>query len=138
MLLAVGLGAFGAHVLSQDILPRVHDAASAENVSGLAVPASYKAYLDYKTAVQYQMIHGIGIILVGLLGRRGKARLFGFAAGGSFLAGIVLFCGSLYLMTTAGVHWLHWLVPLGGVCFLMGWGFFITAAGMPRTRPTKD
>ena len=103
-------------------------------VSGLSVPASYKAYLDYKTAVQYQMIHGIGIILVGLLGRRGKARRFGYLAGGCFLAGIVLFCGSLYLMTAAGVQSLHWFVPLGGILFVLGWGFFIIAAAMPRTR----
>ena len=134
ILLAVGLGAFGAHLLSEKVLPNVHRQEPAEEVSGLSVPASYKAYLDYKTAVHYQMIHGIGIILVGLLGRRGKARQFGYLAGGCFLAGIVLFCGSLYLMTVAGVQSLHWFVPLGGVFFLLGWGCFITAAFMPRTR----
>ena len=131
---AVALGAFGAHVVSQDILPTVHEETPVKRVAGFDMPGSYKAYLDYKTAVLYQMIHGIGIIIVGSLGRRGTSRLFGHAAAGSFLVGVFLFSGSLYLMATTGVRWLHMVVPLGGICFLAGWIFFVTAVAMPRGR----
>lgn len=132
LLLAVGLGAFGAHLLSREVLPEVHGETAPKTVAGFDIPASYKAYLDYRTAVQYQMVHGIGIILVGMLGRRGKSRLFGHAAAISFLLGVLLFCGSLYVMTTMGVQGLHRIVPLGGICFLVGWVMFIIAVALPR------
>lgn len=136
--IAVAIGAFGAHIVSENILPSVYAGISPSDVSGFSVPASYKAYLNYQTAVFYQIIHGAGIIMVGLLGRRGKARLFSYAAGISFLLGVVLFCGPLYLMSVTGAKGLHMIVPLGGLCFLAGWVFFLTAAVMPRTQESHQ
>ena len=133
LLIAVGMGAFGAHVVSNDVLPSVHGEADAKSVATMEVPAAYKAYLDYKTAVLYQMVHGFGIILAGLLGRRGKAHMLLQGAAYCFLVGTILFCGVLYWITTTGESGLHLLVPIGGGFFLLGWGFFIAAAAMPRT-----
>ena len=138
LFLAVAIGAFGAHVVSERVLPAVHAEQSPQSVAGFAMPASYKAYLNYQTAVLYQMVHGVGLILVGLLGRRGKARRLAYAAGVSFLSGIFLFCGPLYAMATTGIGGIHLIVPLGGICFLVGWMLFVTAAAMPRTRGQRS
>ncbi|AZK48164.1 DUF423 domain-containing protein [Paenibacillus lentus] len=100
MLLAVALGAFGAHVLE----PIIQDSIE-----------------TYKTGVQYHMIHGIGIILValaaGIWGESGKLRWSAWL----FLIGIVLFSGSLYLLSVMGWRWLGPITPLGGVSFIAGW-----------------
>lgn len=131
--LAVVLGAFGAHLLDP-ILLEVHRSADPKVVAGLEVPAAYKYLHDFKTAATYQMTHALAIILVGLLGRRGKARFFAHGAAGCFLGGIVLFSGTLYLLSTTGVTWLGAVAPIGGLLFIVGWILFATAAAMPRTR----
>lgn len=101
MLLSVALGAFGAHVLEPIIGP--------------------DAVGTYETGVHYHMIHGIAMILAaaasGLGGDHNRLRW----AGRLFLIGIVLFSGSLYLLSTAGWSWLGPVTPLGGVAFLAGW-----------------
>ena len=130
--LAVILGAFGAHMLDP-ILLEVHRSADPRVVAGLEMPASYKYLQDFKTAATYQMTHALAIILVGLLGRRGKARYFAHTAGGCFVAGIVLFSGSLYMLSTTGVSWLGAVAPIGGLLFIIGWISFAAAAAMPRT-----
>jgi uncharacterized membrane protein YgdD (TMEM256/DUF423 family) len=104
--LAVVLGAFGAHGLK-----KVVDADS------LAV---------YQTGVQYQMYHALALLAVGMLSERIGANLLNYA-GFSFIAGVVLFSGSLYLIvslhamnrpvsTAVGI-----LTPLGGLFFILGW-----------------
>lgn len=130
--LAVILGAFGAHLLDP-ILLEVHRSAKPKVVAGFEMPASHKYLQDFKTAATYQMTHAIAIILVGMLGRRGKARFFAHAAGGCFVGGIVLFSGSLYMLSTTGVGWLGAVAPIGGLLFIVGWIFFATAAAMPRS-----
>ncbi|WP_019638377.1 DUF423 domain-containing protein [Paenibacillus fonticola] len=106
MLLAVVLGAFGAHVL--------------EPIIGDAIDA-------YKTGVQYHMIHGAGMILAALAaGTWGDSRKLQWSAG-LFLLGIILFSGSLYLLAVTGWRWLGPVTPLGGVSFIAGWLLF--AAG---------
>lgn len=137
LLIAVGMGAFGAHVVSNEVLPEVHAGANPKSVATLELPAAYKAYLDYNTAVLYQMVHGFGIILTGLLGRRGKAHFVLQGAAYCFLLGTILFCGMLYWITTTGESRFHMLVPVGGGFFLLGWCFFIAAAAMPRTAPGR-
>ncbi|MDG2014262.1 MAG: DUF423 domain-containing protein [Pirellulaceae bacterium] len=105
---AVLLGAFGAHAL-KDVLPQWYDAARA-----------IEKLDSWKTAVVYQMMHGLALILVGLLlrDRPSKAlRVAGFA----FLTGILLFSGDLYLWVLSDMKPFAMIVPLGGVSFVVGW-----------------
>lgn len=107
MLLAVALGAFGAHVLE----PIIQDSIE-----------------TYKTGVQYHMIHGIGMILVALAaGTWGESSKLRWSAW-LFLIGIVLFSGSLYLLSVTGWRWLGPITPLGGVSFIAGWLLFALSA----------
>ncbi|MFD1178434.1 DUF423 domain-containing protein [Paenibacillus puldeungensis] len=101
MLLAVSLGAFGAHIL--------------EPVIGES------AIRTYETGVHYQMIHGIAIILVALsAGLWGESRQLQWA-NRLFLIGIVLFSGSLYGLAALDWTWLGPVTPLGGISFIAGW-----------------
>lgn len=98
--LAVAAGAFAAHGL-KDVL-------SAE-------------YLNtFKTAADYQMFHGIGLILIGILNRQDSNRC-NVAAGILMFCGIILFSGSLYLLTLTDAKWLGIVTPFGGLCFLIAW-----------------
>lgn len=135
--LAVILGAFGAHG-AEEVLTEVHGSEATREIAGLELPASYKYLQDFRTAAQYHMVHSVAIILVGLLGRRGKARVVSQFAAGAFLCGILLFSGSLYLLAMTGMKWLGMVAPLGGICFILGWVLLATAAGMPRTAPGED
>ncbi len=99
--LAVALGAFGAHGLKGKLTQEM-----------LAV---------FQTGVQYHMNHALGLILVGLLVQLGPDAAGLKAAGWLLSAGIVLFSGSLYLLSISGVRWLGMITPLGGVAFLAGW-----------------
>lgn len=97
--LAVAAGAFGAHAL-RERLPE----------SGLAT---------FETAARYQMYHALALLAAAWAVERwgGSA----VAAGWSFVAGIAIFSGSLYLLSLTGVRWLGAITPLGGVAFLVGW-----------------
>ncbi len=106
-LLAVMAGAFGAHGLRSLVSER-----------GLEV---------FQTAVTYQMYHSIALVLVALLAGQGLPRkLLGWSAG-FFLAGILLFSGSLYLLVLTDIRWIGPVTPLGGVCFMVGWALLITS-----------
>lgn len=100
-LLSVALGAFGAHGL-KDRLP--------ENL--LAA---------YETGVQYHQIHAIGLIALALIAAKIGESSGVRWAGRLLLAGIVLFSGSLYVMSVSGVTALGIITPFGGVAFLAGW-----------------
>jgi uncharacterized membrane protein YgdD (TMEM256/DUF423 family) len=100
--LAVALGAFGAHglksVLSPDLLA------------------------TFETGVRYQMYHALALVAVALVATRWPATGLLAAAGWLFVAGTVLFSGSLYLLAFTGVRWLGAITPLGGgVAFIAGW-----------------
>jgi uncharacterized membrane protein YgdD (TMEM256/DUF423 family) len=101
--LAVALGAFGAHGL-KNILAQNGTAAVLEK------------------AVSYHFIHGVMLFV--LAGRKP------FAAGAwwCFLAGIVIFSGSLYLLALTNEHWLGAITPFGGASFLAGWGWLFCNA----------
>ncbi|HTN30658.1 MAG TPA: DUF423 domain-containing protein [Pseudomonas sp.] len=78
------------------------------------------AHLDvFQTAVHYQQLHALALLAVALLAARGASRYL-TVAGLVFGLGIVLFSGSLYLMTLAGLK-LGPVTPLGGLLFLIGW-----------------
>jgi len=135
--LAIVIGAFGAHLV-QDKLPAIHEGAEAKRIAGFEVPASYKYYEDFRTAAAYHMTHGLAIVFVGLLGRRGRARIFGHAAAGCFLGGVLLFSGSLYLLALTGTRWLGMVTPFGGLLFIAGWVLFAFAAGLPRSTDSRQ
>ena len=102
MFTAVALGAFGSHAWRGKI-------------------TDY--YLDvYKTAVLYHFIHALGIFVVAWLSTINSDPKITWA-GIFFIAGIALFCGSLYILSTTGIKWLGAITPLGGVAFLLGWLF---------------
>ncbi|WP_223595219.1 DUF423 domain-containing protein [Neobacillus bataviensis] len=106
--LAVALGAFGAHGLKDRL-----DA----------------HYLDiWKTGVTYQMFHATGLFIIGLLlGKVPASTLFSWS-GWLMLAGIILFSGSLYLLSLTKVGVLGAITPIGGVCFLAAWILIIFGA----------
>ncbi|MGE8099979.1 DUF423 domain-containing protein [Pseudomonas fluorescens] len=96
----VGLGAFAAHGLK--------DRLSAEY---LAI---------FHTGVTYQLVHTLALLGVALLAVQIPGRLITWA-GVSFAIGILLFSGSLYLLTLTGVSKLGIVTPFGGLAFLVGW-----------------
>ncbi len=104
--LAVGLGALGAHALKAQL--------TAEQLA------------TFQTAVQYQMYHAIGLVLVGLLGLYHRSRWLD-AAGWSMLVGIILFSGLLYAWLATGRRFFVYPVPVGGVAFIVAW--MLLAAG---------
>lgn len=105
--LAVAAGAFGAHALRARLSPA--------------------DLLVFETGARYQMYHGLALIAAGLVADRWPGPLAS-AAGWCFLAGIVLFSGSLYGLTLSGVRVLGAITPIGGVAFLAGWGCLAVAA----------
>jgi len=110
-LLAVMAGAFGAHGLRGVIDER-----------GLEV---------FQTAVTYQVYHSLALILVAILPVAGLSRrLLGIAAG-FFVAGILLFSGSLYLLVLTDLRWVGPVTPVGGMGFMVGW-ILVVIAGFRR------
>lgn len=99
---AVALGAFGAHGLQGKLSERMLEA--------------------YQTAVQYQFIHTLALLAVALLILKYESRRSLVIAACGFLAGIIMFSGSLYLMALGGPRWMGPVTPLGGLSFMVGWG----------------
>ena len=97
----VALGAFGAHGLKTKVAPEM-----------LTV---------WETAVQYHLVHALGLILVGILCQLMPAASLVRPAGWLLLAGIILFSGSLYALVLTGTKPLGIITPIGGVAFLIGW-----------------
>ena len=99
-LLAVALGAFAAH--------------------GLKGRLTADLLATFEIGVRYQMYHALALIAVAWACTRwpGTAPV---AAGWLFLAGTVLFSGSLYVLALTGVRWLGAVAPIGGLAFLAGW-----------------
>jgi uncharacterized membrane protein YgdD (TMEM256/DUF423 family) len=101
--LATILGAFGAHALkahlSQDKLP------------------------VYETAVRYHFFHALGLLAIGVLMRSVDGELLRWSAL-LVLVGIILFSGSLYLLTFGAPRFLGVVTPLGGLALIVGWGMF--------------
>jgi uncharacterized membrane protein YgdD (TMEM256/DUF423 family) len=111
-LLAVALGAFGAHAL--------------EDKLGADLMAIYG------TGNAYHFYHCFALLAVGFAALHIDSRLL--AAGGyCFLAGTVIFSGSLYLLAVTGVRILGAITPIGGVLFIAGWGLFAAGAKRGRT-----
>lgn len=108
-LLAVAAGAFGAHALEARLTP-----------DRLAI---------FETAARYQMYHALAIAAVALAGvPLSSSTSLTSAAGWSFVAGTLVFCGSLYLLALGGPRWLGAITPLGGLAFMAGWALLGLAA----------
>ena len=97
---AVAAGALGAHTLRGRLSPEM-----------LAV---------FETAVRYQIYHALALLGVAWASTRWSGSIVS-AAGWLFVAGTVIFSGSLYALSLSGVRWLGALTPLGGLAFLAGW-----------------
>ena len=108
--IAVGFGALGAHFLKEHL--------------------SDKMMAAFETGVRYQMYHTLALIAIALLHEKFKERSIR-RAGRLFMAGIILFSGSLYLMAFASLggaqdmSLIGAMTPLGGICFIIGWLFFL-------------
>ncbi len=110
--LAVILGAFGAHGLKGRLTP--------------------DQLISFETGVRYQMFHALALFACAWLRERGLAGAG--VAGGLFLAGMLLFSGSIYLLATrdltglTGWRWLGPVTPLGGLCLIAGWIALLASA----------
>lgn len=100
-LLGVALGAFGAH--------------------GLKAVLDADMAATFETGARYQMYHALALITAGWIGRTAR-NAWPTWAGWSFVAGILLFSGSLYVLALTGARWLGAITPLGGLAFIVGWG----------------
>ncbi len=103
--LSVALGAFGAHALKEYLSPQ--------------------SLTTFETGVRYQFYHVFALALTGILYQSFPNKKM-ILAGRFFIAGIIIFCGSLYLLAALGAEHFKWIgaiTPVGGVFFLLGWGF---------------
>ncbi|MER1967142.1 DUF423 domain-containing protein [Castellaniella sp. GW247-6E4] len=109
LLLALGVaaGAFGAHGLRRIVSPDLLEV--------------------WKTAVLYQLIHGLGLLLLAALARSLDAGLATWAAG-LMLGGVLVFSGSLYALTLSGVRVLGAITPVGGALMIAAWAVLAVAA----------
>ncbi len=106
--LGVVFGAFGAHALKSRL--------------------SADMLVVFETGVRYQMYHAFAILIVAAaIGRIGDANLL-VLAGWFFVAGVVLFSGSLYVLSLSGVGVLGAITPVGGLLFLIGWACLLLFA----------
>jgi uncharacterized membrane protein YgdD (TMEM256/DUF423 family) len=81
----------------------------------------------FETGVRYQMYHTLAVLFVGVLAARFDGWMI-HGAGWAFIAGIVVFSGSLYALALTGVTILGAITPIGGLAFLVGWGLLVVAA----------
>jgi len=105
--LSVAAGAFGAHAMRTQVEPRMLDV--------------------FETAARYQMYHALALFAVAWTWQQTRATS-ALLAGWAFLTGIILFCGSLYLMVFTGLRAFGAVTPFGGLAFLLGWGALAAAA----------
>ena len=119
--LAVLIGAYGAHGLER-------------------MTSDPKTLRGFETGAEYQMYHSIALLLAGILFER-FANKWIRLAGKFFIAGIILFSGSLYVLSflrhldSTAVRFVGPITPLGGLCFIVGWMFLL--AGVTRKDTTE-
>lgn len=105
--LTVALGAFGAHGLEDILTP--------------------DRMITYQTGIEYQAYHSLALILSGILASTHSGKSIQIAIW-SFITGIILFSGSLYLLAISQTSWLGIITPFGGTAFLIGWAFLFISA----------
>ena len=102
--IGVALGAFGAHSLRTKLTPEMLNI--------------------FEVGVRYQMYHALGLIAVAWATTRWPEANLN-AAGWAFIVGIVIFSGSLYLLSITDTRWLGAITPIGGLAFLVGWAIMV-------------
>jgi uncharacterized membrane protein YgdD (TMEM256/DUF423 family) len=133
--LAVAAGAFGAHGLDRQFYAKYAGQTYEKKITVdgretvvSQVPLAQKYLADFKTAAEYQMYHGLALLAVGLLAQTRPSRRLTLA-GICFVAGVIGFSGGLYAYTLTGHKWIgQFIVPVGGVLFLVGWAALALAA----------
>ena len=99
--LGVIAGAFGSHLLEDVLTP--------------------ERLATFEIAVRYQMYHALALVGIGFSRAPMRYRISGY----SFIVGILIFSGSLFILTLTDTPWLGAVTPLGGVAFITGWGFLL-------------
>jgi uncharacterized membrane protein YgdD (TMEM256/DUF423 family) len=99
--LSVMIGAFGAHALK-------------------AILEANNRLDTFETAVKYQFYHSFALILLGILMQKNESQQFNLA-GYLFIGGILIFSGSLYILSITGLKWLGAITPIGGLAMIGGW-----------------
>lgn len=104
--ISVALGAFAAHILKDKLEPDLFNI--------------------FEVAVRYEMYHALALIAVAFAAQW----IGGYAttAGWLFIAGTVIFSGSLYALSLSGMRWFGAITPIGGVLFLAGWAYLVIGA----------
>ncbi len=112
--LAIALSAFGAHGLQHHL-----DAIQLQT---------------FKTATDFHLWHALGIVLIGLIAQNQSVTTYTRIAW-LMLIGIFLFCGSLYILSIAGIRWMGWITPFGGLSFIGAWSWlaWVTLSSSNKT-----
>ncbi|MEP0713375.1 DUF423 domain-containing protein [Algoriphagus sp.] len=110
---AVGIGAFGAHGL-KDILIETGRTET------------------FETAVMYHFYHALALFLIGILALVRPTWKKLSAAALLLMLGILIFSGSLYILSLTGITWLGAITPLGGLAFIAGWILLFLAASTSK------
>lgn len=114
MLLAVMLGAFGAHVLQAQLAPR--------------------QLASFQTGVTYHVYHALALLLLGAVAHVTPPSRWLPRAAWLMVLGIAFFSGSIYAMTFGAPRWLGMVAPVGGVSFMLAW----VAVGLHARKVTSD
>lgn len=101
MALAVALGAFGAHGLKNMLTDEMLDI--------------------FDTGIKYHFYHAVGLLVIGLVAQYMSESLLLQWSGWMMIAGILVFSGSLYILSIAGIRWMGAITPIGGLCFIISW-----------------
>lgn len=113
-LLAVALGAFGAHSLKELV---------SEDLLSI-----------FNTGTHYHLTHALGLGIVAIVTDKYPRSSLLYGSGWLLFSGIVIFSGSLYAMTFTDIRALGAITPIGGVCFIVGWLLLAIAAGKNFSR----
>ena len=100
-LLAVALGAFGAHALKEQLSPDM--------------------LANYKTGLQYHFYHALGLLAIGIIATHMPESNLLRWSGWLMFAGIIIFSGTLYILSITGIKWLGAITPIGGTAFIIAW-----------------
>jgi uncharacterized membrane protein YgdD (TMEM256/DUF423 family) len=106
--LSVALGAFAAHALQERIPVQRQE--------------------TFETGARYQMYHSLAMLAAGIMSMQQPDANLAVIAGWAFLAGILLFSGSLYLLALTDRRWFGAITPFGGLAFILGWLLLALAA----------
>jgi uncharacterized membrane protein YgdD (TMEM256/DUF423 family) len=106
-LLSIALGAFLAHALRSQLAERMQSV--------------------FRTAVEYHTWHALGLILLALAYAHLSSKYLVILSAQFMIAGLILFCGSLYILAVTEIRWLGAITPFGGVSFMIAWAVFIWA-----------